>query len=289
MKANLFIACACKSGTSFLHDFLGKQNEVCPSMPKEPYYFELKEDKRNHKEYLVRYFKHYSGEKYILDGRHRNMFFSWIPQDIYNYNKDSKVIFILRNPIDRAYSHWWMWYARNKIKSKFHKTVKDELKRISKEGYQMDFSPEEYAKFVEDKVLEKRLAYADALTIVESGYYYTQISRFKGLFGEHQLLILDYDEISDPMLLSQKLTEFLNITICPFKKEQRINQAPEYYKYKTSFSKFIPKTIKSIIKDCFFRKREIPEKSRRLLKKHYLEEIEKLQKEFGIEFAKKWK
>lgn len=288
MKANLFIVGACKSGTSFLHDFLGKQNDICASIPKEPYYFELPPDKRIEKVYFEKYFKNYKGEHYLVDGRHRNMFFNWIPQEIYEYNSDSKIIFILRDPIERAYSHWLMWYARNIIKTKFHKTITAEIKRISKNGLHMDFSMEEYQKFIQNDVLEKRLAYADAATIVESGYYYSQILRYKELFKGNQLLILDYDEISNIALLAEKLGKFLGIEIYPFEKKERINKAPEYSKPRISFSRFIPRKVKSIIKGFFFKKGEIPEKSRMLLKDHYLEEIQKLQKEFEVGFVEKW-
>lgn len=173
MKVNLFIAGACKSGTSFLHNFLAEQNNICASNPKEPYYFELPQDERHEEMYYSKYFKHYNGERYIVDGRHRNMFFNWIAQNIHEYHPDSKIIFILRNPINRAYSHWWMWYSRGIIKRKFHRTITTEIKRISYQGFLMDVSPEEYQEFVQNNAPLGRIAYADAATIVESGCYYT--------------------------------------------------------------------------------------------------------------------
>tara|TARA_B100000378_G_C17985856_1_gene392111 strand:+ start:488 stop:889 length:402 start_codon:yes stop_codon:yes gene_type:complete len=131
-KANLFIAGACKSGTSFLHDFLGKNINVCASKPKEPYFFELPKEKRDEEFYVNKCFSHCNEEKYLVDSRHRNMFFEWIPKEIFNYNEDAKIIFILRDPVARAYSHWWMWYSRKIIKEKFHAAIKKEIKRLNK-------------------------------------------------------------------------------------------------------------------------------------------------------------
>lgn len=133
MKTNLFIAGACKSGTTFLHDYLSSQKDICGSIPKEPYFFELEKKYRNELSYFNSVFKNYSDEKYLLDGRHRTMFFSWIAYDVFIYNPEAKFIFILRDPIERAYSHWWMWYSRGVLKKSFHKTIINELKLI-KEG-----------------------------------------------------------------------------------------------------------------------------------------------------------
>lgn len=288
MRPNLFIVGACKCGTSFLHQYLGSQKDICASSPKEPYYFELPEDKRNEKAYFKKYFSGYDSEKYLLDGRHRNMFFSWIPKAIYDFNTDAKIIFILRDPIERAYSHWWMWYSRKIIKTNFHKTVRNEIKRISEMGLQMDFSPEEYALFVKNNAKGSRIAYADVFTIVETGYYYTQVSRYKKIFNENQLLVLDYCDISNPDILLKKLEDFLEVKLFMPEPKNTVNKAPDFAKTNYGIGKYMPKTMKMFLKNRFLRKRKISEKTRILLKEHYEEENRKLVENLGIEFPKNW-
>ena len=290
MKTNLFIAGACKSGTSFLHDFLGKQEDICASVPKEPYFFELEESERDADAYYQKYFKDHKSEAYLVDGRHRNMFFSWIPAAIHSYNKDAKLIFILRNPVERAYSHWWMWYSRRVIKSKFYKTISAEIERINNGESHMDMSPEQYAHFCKIKSPQGRIAYADSCTIVESGYYYTQINRFKALFKSNQMLILDYMEVSDLNALSQKIENFLGVPISEIGGSNAIiNKAPLYKKKKYLLSKYLPKSLKTKVKELFFKKHQLDEKSGQLLKNHYKEENTKLATEFEIEFVKAWR
>ena len=249
MKTNLFIAGACKSGTSFLHDFLGQQQDVCPSSPKEPYFFELPEHKRNARAYHKKYFKFYKAEKYLMDSRHRNMFFSWIPEAIYDYNADSKIIFILRDPSDRAFSHWWMWYSRKIITKKFHKTIISEIGSIDSGNLQMNMSQIEYFDYIKNGAPQERMAYSDSNTIVESGYYYTQISRFKNFFKEHQILILDFNEIRDLDRLSNKLKAFLQVDInAGMNLDNNVNKAPEFAKRTSSIGKFLPKNLKTVLK-----------------------------------------
>jgi len=288
LKTNLFIAGACKSGTTFLHEFLGQQIEICASYPKEPYFFELMEDQRNQDHYFETTFKNYKSEKFLLDGRHRNMFFSWIPKAIYEYNKDSKIIFILRDPIERAYSHWWMWYSRKIIKYGFHNTIKKEIERIAIEGFQMDFSPEAYSLFIKKDAPHNRIAYADATTIVESGYYFTQINRFKKLFDENQLLIIDYAELSNLAVLKKKMELFLGFEMLIPQHNISENSAPAYAKSNYKIGKYVPIGIKEFLKSRFLKKRKMQEKSRILLNEHYQEENQKLFDELGVEFVKKW-
>jgi hypothetical protein len=262
MKTNLFIAGACKSGTSFLHDFLGQQTDICSSSPKEPYFFELSEDKRDSNAYHRKYFKHYKSEKVLVDSRHRNMFFSWIPKAISDYNSESKIIFILRNPLDRAFSHWWMWYSRKIISKNFHKTITSEIRGIDRGTLQMNMSQIEYSAYSQEGRQHKRMAYSDSNTVVESGYYYTQISRFKNYFKENQILILDFNEIKDIDRLSKKLEYFLQVEVnSSMKSDNNKNMAPEYVKRKGSFGKYFPKNLKIFIKKLLFGKPKFSQKS----------------------------
>ena len=217
------------------------------------------------------------------------MFFSEVPKLIYDYNSDAKIIFLLRDPIERAYSHWWMWYSRKIIKNSFYTSIRKEINRINKGGGMMDFKPEEYIKYVQNRVPGGRMAYADAYTIVESGMYYQQIECFKRYFMDKNILIIDYKEISDLDNLSKKIEQFLNINISPKKQEEQIvNKAPKYLKKKSGLAKFLPKKIKKLIKDTFYKKPKMKTKSYQLLQSFFLEENKKLIENYNIDFVKKW-
>jgi hypothetical protein len=289
MKTNLFIAGSCKSGTTFLHDFLGMQEGIFSSNPKEPYFFELPAKNRNIKKYKETYFAEATGnERYWLDSRHRTMFFNWIPKEIKKYNPHAKFIFILRNPIDRAFSHWWMWYSRGIIKKSFYKTIKEEINKNNKGDLEMNKTPEQYLTYVKAKVPQGRLAYADSNTIVESGYYYIQLKRFFEIFEAGQLLILDFNELKNFDSLTKKLSDFLNTNIQSPKKKVIANEAKKYKKSNSKIASLFPKKIKTIIKNIFYSKPKMKLEERVLLNNHYLSENNKLINELGLSFVKSW-
>jgi hypothetical protein len=292
MKANLFIVGACKAGTSFLHNYLGNQDEVCPSKPKEPYFFELEKDKRDEVKYMNKYFSHRKNESFLLDGRHRNMFFKWIPELIYNYNKESKIIFILRDPVDRAFSHWWMWYSRGVIKSNFSRVIRDEKSRL-KNMKLSKLTPEDYSSYINTKVPDSRIAHADFKTILESGLYYEQIQEFKKYFKEENILILDFEILKNDSHLNVKLESFLKIK---FENKEsapkKINKAKEFKKINlvsSYISLLVPKKLKSYIKNKFYNKPKIKKRDEVLLKKFYQENNIKLMNDLGLSFTEKWR
>ena len=291
MKANLFIVGACKAGTSFLHNYLGNQDEVCPSKPKEPYFFELEKDKRDEVKYMNKYFSHRKNESFLLDGRHRNMFFKWIPELIYNYNKESKIIFILRDPVDRAFSHWWMWYSRGVIKSNFSRVIRDEKSRL-KNMKLSKLTPEDYSSYINTKVPDSRIAHADFKTILESGLYFEQIQEFKKYFKKENILILDFDTLKNEGELNAKLESFLQIEIKTLEPEtKKMNKAKEFKKIipgSSALSFLIPKKLKKYIKNLFYSKPEIKTSDEVFLKKFYHQSNLKLINHLGLSFTKKW-
>ena len=57
------------------------------------------------------------------------MYWHNAPRRIWQYNPDIKLIVILRNPIERAYSHWNMERSRNAEKLSFFDAIQSERDR----------------------------------------------------------------------------------------------------------------------------------------------------------------
>lgn len=80
------------------------------------------------------YFSPKSTHKVLGEATAIYMYWNESVKRIFQYNPEMKIIIILRNPIDRAYSQWNIERTRNTDKLSFEDTVKAESER-SQEAY----------------------------------------------------------------------------------------------------------------------------------------------------------
>jgi hypothetical protein len=201
---SFFLLGAAKSGTTSLHTYLAQHPQICMSNPKEPFFFEA-EFERGPAYYFNRYFSHWKGEHIVGESRHRHLYLPFIPQRLSEYNPDARLVAILRNPVERAISHWWHWYSRCVEALPLRRALEADLKRIEA-GYGAETENE-------------RKAYKDSLrkdgsscfrTYLDSGYYLQQIERYRALFPHEQLRIVLFDDlVAHPRKLMRDTCEFV--------------------------------------------------------------------------------
>jgi hypothetical protein len=105
-KVNLFIVGAAKAGTTSLWSHFSKHPDVFTTsdeLHKEPAFLSDYGVHMGSKKYHA-LFSGSEYEKYICDASTSYLTSSESARRIYEYNPESKVICLLRNPIDRAYS-----------------------------------------------------------------------------------------------------------------------------------------------------------------------------------------
>lgn len=155
---NLFIPGAGKSGTSTLHNLLNQHQDICMSEMKEPHFWtHPKFDTLNLDEFTQYNNLFEKGEyKYYGESSTGYMCFPNFFKNIHNYyQQQPKFIFILRNPIDRIYSHYWwlkgMGSERNSLKkavlNDFDVEPNQQLK-LPEGGYKMYYQFGLYAKWI---------------------------------------------------------------------------------------------------------------------------------------------
>lgn len=201
---DLFILGAAKCGTTTLHACLDQHSDICMSSPKEPLFFEA-EYQRGLDFYWERYFAHYGGEQIVGESRHRNLYLPYVPARIHAVNPKARLVVLVRNPIDRAFSHWWMLHRRNKDMQEFEEAIRSNLERLKK-NLRME-TPEEIARY--ERELPEDGLYR---SYVDTGYYAEQIERFVRQFSPEQIRIFLLEDLhQDPQAVVRKVCDFVGV------------------------------------------------------------------------------
>ena len=128
----------------------------------------------------------------------------WKPamQRIHDYNPSIKLIILLRNPIDRAFSHWNMQRDRKLDLLNFLDAVKQEENR-AREVY-----PLQLRKF----------------SYVERGFYSEQMERVFRFFPHEQVLVIKFDDLRrDYRAVTDRIVNFLGVPPFPRLKNREEN------------------------------------------------------------------
>ena len=212
-KPNCLILGSAKCGTTSLYHYLKQHPDICFSKPKEPVFFEA-EYELGMEYYWQTYFAHWAGEQVVGEARQRNMYLPFVAERIAQSVPDAKLIIILRNPVERAFSHWLGRYRSGKESLPFAEAILHDLDRI-KQGF--NFEGEVGARLWKDSMVPAGSPKGKAnsalfATYVDSGYYSDQIKRYLKLFNPQQMRILFLDDlVRDPHAVIQSLFDFLGV------------------------------------------------------------------------------
>lgn len=195
MKVGLFIVGAPKSGTTSLYHYLKEHPEICMSKEKELDYFshncvdEMKNYYKsnpitNYDDYLSQ-FESVSGEKVFGEGSVSYLFYPNVANEIREYNSEAKIIIMLRNPIDRAYSHYLMDYKLGLVSDSLEEVINQKEGKWSKVHYQQ---------------------------FIELGLYYQQVKRYIDVFGCENVHVIEYESFKNNTAGEvRKVFDFVNV------------------------------------------------------------------------------
>lgn len=182
-----------------MHYYLRQHPEIYMSVPKEPFYFasdldshQLKTQDRD--EYLS-FFKDASSEKRVGESTVWYLYSEKAPNEIKNFSPDSKIIIMLRNPIDAMHAmHSQFRFSGNEPIEDFEQAVKVEPRRRRKQN----IDPGVY--FLEGLLYRKVFA------------YYNQVKRYLDRFGSDRIkIILLRDLKNDPKKCYKNVLDFLGV------------------------------------------------------------------------------
>lgn len=185
---NFLIIGAMRSGTTSLARYLGDHPEVFMTPGKEIHFFD-----RNYERGVTWYMEHFRGvtnEAAIGEATQTYMFESSAIPRIARFIPGAKLIAILRNPVDRAYSHYWHNRARGREVLSFPDAIAAEGERLVSG----------------DRLSRPRYSY------VARGRYLEQLLRTTRFFRREALHVVIFEDLRDePWKTYQSVCRFLGV------------------------------------------------------------------------------
>jgi hypothetical protein len=205
---------AMKGGTTLLYDALQQHPEIFMPLAKEPHFFSVVgrepaavplEGARTRmgswQDYTALFDK---GTDYRVVGEASTsyLYTPWVAEEIERRLGDIKIVCILRNPVERAYSHY-LWLRRLELESaeQFGHALELEAERIRTK---CDFG-----------------------RYVSLGMFNSQLEPYLRLFRHENVCVLFFQDIlADPQMLIQRLYRFLDLERVDFQPDLSIRRNP---------------------------------------------------------------
>jgi hypothetical protein len=181
-----------KAGTSSLFHYLSKHPQIEVSLRKEVHFFD-----RNYDKGVFWYKAHFpvadDGKKVITgEASPYYLFHPLVPGRIKELLPGVKLIVILRDPVDRAYSHYSMQVEKKREPLSFEEAIEKEENRLEGESG-FGFAHQKYS-------------------YVSRSRYAEQLRRWYELFPKEHLYIMTLEELKkDPEGTLSRLYEFLGV------------------------------------------------------------------------------
>ena len=174
-----------KCGTTSLYELLIQHPDIYPALWKEVHFFDknygrgMNWYKANFPSKLQKFFRRASGKKFLTgEATPYYLFHPLSPEYISKNLPDVKLIVLLRNPIDRAYSHYNMEKRMNQESETFEEAIRLEEERLNDEEEKILKTPS-YNSFNHQ-----------VFSYLARGKYILQLKKWNKFFPKEKLLIL---------------------------------------------------------------------------------------------------
>ena len=237
IRQNFICIGAQKAGTTTLADIISRHPDIYIPPIKETKYFLFDEDYQKGKTFYDSYFKTLGNQKAIGEVDPDYLLFPITAQRIADtLGKNIRLIVILRNPADRAYSHYLMTKKKGLEPFEFEKALEEEKNR-------------------KHNIREQKI-----FAYLERGYYGKQISEFLKVFPKENFLFLTFEDdlIKNKVQTIENIQKFLNVEIIPLDLNVHSNEAGEAVNEKlrdlVRRPNFTKRILKAVLPSKEFRK-----------------------------------
>ncbi len=205
-----------KAGTTSLYTYLSWHYDICTSSIKETHFFSSEPYASKYNEYNE-FFKHKKNEKFYAEASPEYLYGKFeTAKKIYTELENVKIIFILRNPVDKIISSF------NHKKKKMLIKNEVDFKQYAKENYSF--------KSLEECASSKSELARELL----EGSYIDYLPYWYKAFDKSQIQIIFFDDlVSNSFNVMKKICQFAGIDFEPYKNvEFSVENKSSNYKYK---------------------------------------------------------
>lgn len=201
---NFFIVGAAKSGTTSLLQYLRQHPDIflpADIALKEPSYYCDTYGVENYAAYLSIFFKEATAQKMIGEASTPYLTSPESAGKIHDAVPHARIIILLRNPVDRAYSLWkWMHAFGYETIGSFEEALQVEI-------HSRKDNPDFLRKFQKGG-----LTYYWDFLYFHSGLYFEQVKRYYDNFSKKQLKVIIFEEfVEEPLRSVHEIYKFLGV------------------------------------------------------------------------------
>lgn len=212
------IAGAMRCGTTSLNGYLRQHPQIAMSATKEVHFF----DHQFHRglDWYRSQFTTDPAPPAVGEASPNYLFHTEAPARIADTLPDARLVIVLRNPIDRAYSHYWLDRSLGKVTVPFTAAIDTELA-------------------------------GERFTYIARGRYRQQMERLFTLVDRRQVLVETFEEmIADPGSVFASVCRFIGVddTVRPQILGESINAYTRYRSVRVrNLSKRLPRTARRAV------------------------------------------
>jgi hypothetical protein len=221
VKPTFLILGAPKCGTTTLHALLGAHPDVFATPRKEPPFFDA-EYQRGPAYYWNTYFADWRGQTAAGEARACKLYLDYVAPRIRESLPDARLIVMLRDPVGRAYSHWWDRTCRGAETLRFHDALRANARDLE--------VPDRFVGDAGERRwragLSTDMQFSTTRTYLDAGHYALHLTRYLALFPASQVCAVWLDELmQQPQVVLSRLWEFLGVAPADVPMEERRNAA----------------------------------------------------------------
>jgi len=201
-----------KGGTTALQRYLLHHPQVSPTHG-EIHFFDIQFSKGA--SWYQRQFRKKAQRPFCIDKSPSYLLHRDVPQRVHSLYPNMKMIVMLRNPVDRAYSEYQMTLRWGKDLPPFKEAISSEEEERAKVAKLWEREPELYDSLFRSHTYKLR------------GVYVEQLERWFAYFPREQFLILTNRELrKNPQQTMEKVFSFLGLKSQKVQRSYSINRYP---------------------------------------------------------------